>query len=317
MVEVPVLPREAAVERRRRPGLGYAMVLSAATLWAVNGTVSKIILASGLSSLRLAEARSTGAAVGLVAALALVRPTSLRVRARELPFLLVFGVCGLALVQLFYFFAIHRLKIGIALVIQYLAPVLVALWARFVVREPVRRRIWAALALSLTGLALIVELWRGVELNGLGVAASLGAACAFALYILMAEHAVGGRDPVSIVCLGFVVATAFWAAVQPWTSFPGHLVAESVSLRGNLAGAHLPVWLLIVWVVVLGTIVPFGLLVGSLRHIPATRAGILAMLEPVAGTVVAWAWLGESLGAVQLTGGAFVLVAIFLAQTAR
>jgi drug/metabolite transporter (DMT)-like permease len=63
--------------------------------------------------------------------------------------------------------------------------------------------------------------------------------------------------------------------------------------------------------------VPFALLVGALRHIPATRAGIVAMVEPVAGSVVAWAWLGESLGAAQLVGGTIVLVAIALAQSAR
>ena len=69
--------------------------------------------------------------------------------------------------------------------------------------------------------------------------------------------------------------------------------------------------------IVVGTIVPFLLLVGALRHIPATRAGVTAMFEPVAGALVAYAWLGESLSGVQLTGGAIVLTGILLAQTAR
>jgi drug/metabolite transporter (DMT)-like permease len=69
--------------------------------------------------------------------------------------------------------------------------------------------------------------------------------------------------------------------------------------------------------VVFGTIVPFGLLVGSLRHIRPTRAGILAMFEPVAGTAIAYAWLGEKLDPPQLIGAAVVLVGIGLAQTAR
>lgn len=293
------------------------MVLTAATLWALNGTISKVVLASGLSPLRLAEARSTGAALVFLLAITLTQRGGLRLRLREVPWFVVFGVCGLALVQVLYYIAIHRLKIGVALIIQYLAPVLVALWARFVVHEPVRRRIWVALTLALAGLAVIVELWRGIELNSVGVAASLGAAVAYALYILMAEHGVGNRDPVSLLCIGFLVATAFWAVAQPWWTFPGMEVAKSVSLRGHLAGAHLPVWVLIVAVVVLGTIVPFVLLVGSLRHIPATRAAIVAMLEPAAGAFVAWAWLGESLGTAQLVGGAAVLAGIVLAQTAR
>ena len=66
-----------------------------------------------------------------------------------------------------------------------------------------------------------------------------------------------------------------------------------------------------------GTIVPFTLMVGSLQHLPATTVGMVAMLEPVLGALVAYLWLDESLAAQQLAGGAIVLAAIFLAQTSR
>jgi drug/metabolite transporter (DMT)-like permease len=293
------------------------MVATAATLWALNGVVSKVILTTDLSSLRLSEVRSTGALLGLALALLIVRPEALQIRREELLRLVVFGVCGLALVQWFYFFAIHRLPIAVSLIIQYTAPVLVALWARFVGHERVRRRIWVALALALVGLTVVVELWRGFELDALGALAAVGAAFAFALYILMAEHGVGRRDPVSLVCLGFLFAAIFWAIVQPWWSFPHGIVGDSISLGGNLADNHLPVWSLMGWMIVFGTIVPFGLLVAALRHVPATGAGIVAMLEPVAAAIVAWAWLDESLDTLQLFGGAVVLAAIVLAQTAR
>jgi drug/metabolite transporter (DMT)-like permease len=309
------VPVEA--RRERRPLLGYAMVMIAATLWAVNGAVSKVILTSGLSSLRLAEARSAGAFVVLAAVLAAVRPAALRLRPREIPYLVLFGAGGLAFVQLFYFLALHRLAIGIALLIEYLAPVLVALWARFVLRQPVRKRIWAALALAVAGLALVVEIWSGLSLDAAGVGAALAGAGCYALYLLLAEHGVGERDPVSLVCFGFLFATLLWSCLQPWWSFPGGIVGADVSLRGHLSSLHVPVWSLMAWMVVLGTVVPFALLVASLRHIPATRAAIVAMLEPVVATVVAYAWLGESLTTIQLAGGFVVLAAIFLAQSAR
>jgi drug/metabolite transporter (DMT)-like permease len=317
VTELPPLPRDET--RARKPWLGYVMVLTAATLFAVNGVVSKVILASGLSSLRLTEVRLTGAAVGLLLAITVVSPTRLRVKSRELLFLAVFGIFGLAFVQWLYFLAIHRLEIGIALLIQYLAPLLVALWARFGARRPVRRRLWAALALALGGLVLVVQVWRGTStpLNGVGVSASLAAAVAFALYILLAEHGVQLRDAVSLSAYGFLFGALFFACIQPWWSFPGHLVGERVSLLGNLSSSHLPVWTLMTWMVVLGTIAPFGLFVGALRHIPATRASILAMFEPVVATVVAWAWLDESLAAAQVLGGVVVLCGIALAQTAR
>lgn len=305
-------------ESERHPRLGYGMAFTAATLWAVNGVISKVIIESGgIAAPRLTEVRTTGAFLILAAALVLVRPESLRVRRSELPVLLTFGVLGLAFVQWFYFEAISRLDIGVALLIQYIAPVLVALWARFAYHEPVRRRIWAALALSILGIALLVELWSGLTLDGLGVAAALGSAVTFAVYILSAERAVTRRDPVSLVCYGFLLASIFWAVLQPWTSFPVERVDESVSLLGRLEDLSLPVWLLMGWMVVLGTIVPFALLAASLRHIPASRAAITAMFEPVAATVFAYAWLGESLTAFQLIGALVVLGAILLAQTAR
>jgi drug/metabolite transporter (DMT)-like permease len=302
----------------RRPALGYAMVLTAATLWAVNGTVSKVLLVSGgVPSQRLTEVRATGAFVLLLVVLLAFRRSSLRVTRRELPFLAVFGVFGLAFVAWLYFVAIERLEIGVALLIQYVAPVLVALWARYVLHEPVRRRIWAALVLAVSGLALLVQIWRGLEVDGIGLLASLGAALTFALYILLADHGVRLRTTSSLLCYGFLFAAIFWAVVQPWTSFPVGLVDDSVSLLGRLESVELPVWLLMVWMVVLGTIVPFGLLVAALRHVTATRAGILAMFEPIAGTAVAYAWLREELTAVQLVGAGVVLAAIGLAQTAR
>ena len=301
----------------KKPMLGYLLVVVATALFAVNGTVSKIVLASGLSSLRLTEVRLTGAALVLFGVLALTRRHSLRLRAREVPFLIAFGIFGVAFVQWFYFLSIHRLDVGIALLIQYIAPVLVALWARFAMREPVRRRVWAALAFSLAGLSLVGEVWHRNALDGGGVAAALAAAVTFALYILLAEHAVGNRDPVSLSCYGFLFGALAWAFIQPWWSFPAAEMGERVSLLGNLAEFELPLWLLIAWVVVLGTIMPYGLFVGALRHIPATRFGVVAMLEPVLAAGVAWAWLGETLGAPQLVGGSIVLAAIMLAQTAR
>jgi drug/metabolite transporter (DMT)-like permease len=293
------------------------MAASAATLWAVNGTVSKVILASGISSLRLSQVRTTGAVAGFVLVLLATDRRRLRVTRRELPFLAVFGIAGLAFVQWFYFLAIHRLAIGIALLIQYLAPLLVALWARYVFHEPVRRRIWLALLLALLGLGLIVDVRNGGTISTAGVVFSLAAAVTYALYILLAEHAVGERDAVSLLAWGFAFGAVFWAVIAPWWSFPSGRTAAHVSLLGRLSHHHAPVWALMAFMIVIGTIIPFFLLVSALRHLPATRVGIIAMLEPVVATIVAWAWLDESLSAVQLAGAAVVLGAIVLAQTAR
>jgi drug/metabolite transporter (DMT)-like permease len=316
-MEGPLVVAGGGAVSARRPFVGYAMVLVAATLFGINGSVAKVALSSGLSSLRLTEARCAGAFIGL-ALVALMRDrSSFRTTPRELLRLAVFGIAGVALVQLFYFLAIHRLAIGIALLIQYLGPLLVAIYARTFAHEHVRRRIWLALALSLTGLGLMVELWSGIALDGLGVVYALVSAVIFAAYLLMAEREVKERDSISLMAWGFFFATVFWTLVQPWWSFPASRVDDSVTLQGHLASLHLPVWALVLWVIVLGSIIPFALIVAGLRHVSATRVGIAAMLEPVVATIVAWAWLQESLSPVQLAGAGVVLAGILVAQTAR
>ena len=156
-----------------------------------------------------------------------------------------------------------------------------------------------------------------MSLDGLGVVFALLAAVTLAGYMLLAERAVGHRDPVSLLCFGFFFAALFWAIAQPWWTFPFDVPGRSVSLLGHLSHWHLPIWALMLWMVVLGTIAPFFLIVGSMRHISATRAGSTAMVEPVIASLVAWVWLNETLGATQLVGGAIVLAGIVLAQTAH
>jgi len=315
MVDAPTLLPEGRPDDRTR--LGYAMVATAATLFAVNGSVSKVVLDSGLSSLELAQIRATCAALGLLGfLLAFARP-ALRVGRRELLFLAAFGIVGVALVQWLYFVAIHNLPVGVALLIEFTAPLFVALFARFVYKEHIRRRIWVAVVLCLTGLAVVVEVWAGVAFSTVGVTAALAGAFGLTAYLLMAEHERRHRDPVSLSFYGFLFAAALWAVVQPLWKFPWDVLGNTVSLQGNLSEHTAPVWVLVGFIVVIGTMVTFSLLTGALRHISATRASIVATLEPVVATAVAWIWLGESFGPAQLIGGAVVLAGIFLAQSAR
>lgn len=316
MADAP-LPIPGATQRDRRTGVGYAMVAASALLFAVNGSVSKLALeTSGMGTLRWTELRSTGAFVGLLVGILLVAPHRLRVDWREARSLIAYGIVGFAAVQWLYFVAIFRLPIGIGLLLEFTAPVLVALWARFVWRERVRDRVWGALALVLIGLVLVARAWSGVTLDELGVAAGLAASVALAIYYLAGERLVVRRDPYSLVCLAIGAAAAFWAIVQPWWSFPFTSLADTVALPGSL-GLTAPVWTLAVWTIVLGTIAPFVLSIGALQHLPATTVTVVATLEPVAASVVAWVWLGETLVAVQIVGGLIVLAGIFLAEAAR
>lgn len=301
----------------RRTAVGVAMGLAAPLLFSVNATVAKVVMANGLSSLELVSLRSAGAALVLVTATLLTRPAALRTTPRELGFLVVYGVMGIAMVQWLYFVAIRRMPVGIALLLEYTAPIMVALYVRFGRGEDVRRRVWLALGLSLGGLALVAQVWDGLTLDGIGVLAALGAAVSLGTYYVLGEHGLGRRDPLSLAAYIFTVSAVLWAVVTPWWSFPFDALTGSAQVAvGGLSGS-VPTWVLALWVVVLGTVAPFGLILLAVGRVGPARVGMLGMIEPVAAALVAWLVLDERLAAVQLLGGGIVLVGIVLAETSR
>ena len=304
------------MSRVARPALGYALTLAAAGFFAVNGTVSTLALDAGIPPTNLTALRCTGAAAALLVFLAVVAPARLRVTWREVPFLALFGVVGVALTQFLYYVAIGVMPVGIALVFEMTAPVFIALYVWLVRREKVRSRLWLALLLSLSGLVLVAEVWQdGGSLDSLGVGAALLAALCLAAYYLMGERGTVTRDPVALTCWSFVAAAVFWAVAAPWWAFDAGVLSERVPM--SLGSLELPLWVLVLWIVVLGAVVPFWLSIAALRHLPPTAAGLVATAEPVFASIVAWLWLEQVLSAWQVAGGAVVLTGIVLAQTAR
>jgi drug/metabolite transporter (DMT)-like permease len=304
------------VSRVARPALGYALTLAAAGFFAVNGTVSTLALHAGIAPTNLTALRCTGAAAALLVFLAVVAPARLRVTWREVPFLALFGVVGVALTQFLYYVAIGVMPVGIALVFEMTAPVFIALYVWLVRREKVRSRLWLALLLSLSGLVLVAEVWQdGGSLDSLGVGAALLAALCLAAYYLLGERGTVTRDPVALTCWSFVAAAVFWAVAAPWWAFDAGVLGERVPM--SLGSLELPLWVLVLWIVVLGAVVPFWLSIAALRHLPPTAAGLVATVEPVFASIVAWLWREQVLSAWQVAGGAVVLTGIVLAQTAR
>lgn len=289
--------------RERRPSLGYALALTAATLWSLNGSIARELLDDGLPADRLSQLRSLGSVVLLAAALALVRPRLLRVRRDELPALAFLGIAGLALVHVTYFVAIDRLQIGVALTVQYLAPLLLLVWLRVVHGRRLARGLWGAVALSVAGCFLVVRAYETGSLDALGVAAALAAAVTFAVYMVGSERAGHAHEPVTTLVWAFGFASLFWLVVAPPWSFP----------LGELAGVT-PA-LLALGVVVVGTLLPFTCMVAALRHLPAPRAAIVSTLEPVLAALFAWLIHGEALAAVQIAGGVGVLAAVVWVQS--
>jgi drug/metabolite transporter (DMT)-like permease len=305
--------------RTRHPATGYLLYLGAALLFSINGTVAKSLLLAGFEASSLSQLRASVAFLLLFAFVALTNRPALRIRRREVPLLLVYGVLGIALTQFLYFASIARLPIGITLLIEFTAPLVIAVWFRVVLKHPTPPIVWVALASAMAGLAIVAEVWEGLTLDPVGVALAIGAMLALVVYYLSADAQVrrpDARDPVSLTMWGMGAAALFWAIVQPWWGFPFEALTGTQPLFGD-AGPAVPVAGLATWMIVLGTVVPFSLVVVSLQHLRASQASAVGMTEPIFATVIAWLALGESMDPIQIVGAAIVLGSVLVAELNR
>jgi drug/metabolite transporter (DMT)-like permease len=299
-----------------RPAVGYALYLSGALLFGINGTVSKVVLQAVDDAARVSQLRVTFAFLILLVIVAITNPRSLPLRRPEWGPVAAYGILGVSMTQWLYFVAIQRMPIGIALLIEFTAPIMVVLWVRYAWHRPVRNSVWLGLALAIVGLAMVAQIWGGLTLSPLGVAAAFGAACALAVYYLLGESSGQHRDPVSLTLWGFAFASALWAIVLPWWEFPWTALQGSATPLG--AGTtQVPLWLLAASMVVLGTIVPFWLVLAAIRHIGAAGASIVGMTEPFIASLVAWVVLDEVLTGAQMIGGVVILTGVVIAERAR
>ncbi|MGO4257626.1 EamA family transporter [Marmoricola sp. RAF53] len=306
----------------RNPALGVGLVVLGATCFVVNAGVSRVALRAGVDPAMLTTIRVTSTEVLLLAVALLVRRSALRPpRGRLLVLVFAHGLIGVAALQWTYFVAIDRLPVGMALLLEYQAPIIVALWAWLVQRQRVRARLWLGLGLAVVGLAAATGVWEGATFDTVGVIAGFGAAICFAAYFLIGEAAVGGHgaelDPLRMILWSFATATVVINLFEPITGFDTGMLDDSVSLLGRFADVHVPLWAVLGWIVVLGTVVPFFAELLALSFVTATTVTQIAMLEPIGVAALGWFWFGESLGVIAVLGCFAVVAGILLAQSAR
>lgn len=305
----------------RSPRLGYALVLVGVLGFSINAGASRLVLDGGIGAWTLAELRAIGAAVLLLLlVIATGRRARLPIPRHHWPRLLLYGLVGLGLLQSFYFEAIARIPIGLAILIEFLAPLWVALWARFVQRQPVKPILWPALALTFCGLAIVAGAHFG-DLDPIGVISALLAGICFAVYFIVGERLVGQHDPFVVSFWGFLVAAIGWMAaallvpqIVPLWQLD---YSTRITLPVALGAAVVPVAALLLWIISLGTVVPFASETAAMRWVPATTVSVLAMLEPVGSAAIGWWWFDERITALQALGALMVLAGITMALLSR
>lgn len=296
--------------------MGYVYALLAAVLFGANGSVTKITMEAGLSPAQVTEFRLVGTALIAGLVLLVIDRQAFRLPRSQWAVMIVLGVFGVALLQATYAAAVQLLPVGIALLLEYTAVLMVALFAYSVLHEKVKTRIWVAIGLVLIGLAVVAQVWAST-LDPWGVVLALAAAVCLALYFLVGERQVARISPLAVSFWTMSIAAVFWSFVSGWWLLSPSIFATPVDIGGAGAVLEVPMAVPLAWNVVMGSFAPFLLSLAALRHLPATAAGIVASSEVIFAFAVAWFWLGEVLDPVQIIGAGIVLAGIIVAQAAR
>ncbi|GAA2456181.1 EamA family transporter [Streptomyces glaucus] len=307
---MPVRTSQSSQGSRGR-GIGLGLALASAVAFGGSGVAAKPLIEAGLDPLHVVWLRVAGAALVML-------PLAVRHRAlpRRRPGLLAgFGLLAVAGVQACYFAALSRIPVGVALLVEYLAPALLLGWVRFVQRRPVTRAAAVGVVLAVGGLACVVEVWSGLGFDALGLLLALGAACCQVGYFVLADQGAEAGDeapdPLGVIAHGLLVgAAALTVVARPWT-LDWSVLAGTSDLNGTPVAAGV----LLAWIVLVATVLAYVTGVLSVRRLSPQVAGVVACLEAVIAAVLAWVLLGEHLSAPQITGGVVVLLGAFVAQS--
>ncbi|MGD9991620.1 EamA family transporter [Pseudonocardia sp.] len=298
---------------RSRTTTGLALGVVSAASFGVAGPVAKALIDAGWSAGGAVLVRIGGAAVVLLVVLAVARPGVLAALRADGPALLLYGALAVAGVQVGYFSAMQYVPVAVALLLEYLGPVLVIVWVWLVRRRPPSRMTVVGAALAVAGLLMVLQVWSAGALDWRGVAWGLFGAVCWASYFLVVDRAGARTPPLVLVGVGMVIGTLVVALCGLVGLLPV-VVAVPPDAPVVLAGADVG-WVLPAAVLALVcALLAYGAGVGAVSRIGATRGSLVALLEVVASALMTWLLLGELPGPWQLAGGALILAGVVLTR---
>lgn len=295
-----------------RGGAGSAGLIAgllSALTFASSGGFMKPLLESGWSTGAALLLRMAGAALVLSPALILTlrrHPGFLR---KHGLLIIAFGLTGVAGCQIFFFSAMQRMPVAMALLIQYLAPVLLVGLAWLRTRRAPSVRVLAGSALAVAGLVLIVDI-LGASFDLWGTLLALGAAASLAAYFLIAEKTGDDIPPLALAAGGLLVGAMVMAVLIATGFFPYAAPAVTVVL----AGQSVPWWVPLLWVIVVATAAGYGFGVRATAMLGSRVASFVGLTEVLFALVIAWIVIGEVPTAVQALGGLLILAGVVLVR---
>jgi drug/metabolite transporter (DMT)-like permease len=292
---------------------GLALAIVSAVTFGLSGPLAKALTDAGWSASGAVLVRLGGAAAILLVILAITRPGVLAAIRADGPALVLYGVLAMAGVQVAFFNALQHLPVAIALLLEYLGPILVIAWVWVVRRHPPSRRTLAGAIVALFGLSLVVQVWTGVELQWQGLAGGFAAAVCQASFFLVADRAGSNTPPLVLAGVGMTVGTVVVALLGLVGLLP--IVIDTGATGVLLGGVDVGWPLAATLLVVVSSVIAYLTGVAAIQRIGAARGSLVALIEVVASAVASWLLLGQVPTPVQALGGALILAGVALTST--
>ncbi|MCX7822883.1 MAG: EamA family transporter [Syntrophobacterales bacterium] len=285
------------------PKRGYLYVAFAALLWAVSGTSGKYLFQQGMTPYELVQIRLTLSVVSLGTYFSLRKSHLLRISSRDILYFAILGTLGMGMVQFTYFYTISKIPVASAILLEYLAPSFIALYNITVLKERPNFFVILALLGATLGCYLVVGAYNLdlLSMNKYGIVSGIGSAISFAWYSVYGERGMRRYHPWTVLFYALLFACLLWNVIYP----PLKAFDRQFSLIDGI---------LILYIAIFGTVIPFGLYLQGINLIRASRASITATLEPITAAAISWLFLGESLEVAQITGGILVVLSVIILQ---
>jgi drug/metabolite transporter (DMT)-like permease len=282
---------------------GYLLILGATLFWGVSATIAKLLFTEQVDVLVLVQMRMTLSCIVLWMIFLVIRPSVIRVRWKDLYRFALMGIIGGAGSNFTYYYTIQQTNVATAILLQYMAPLLVLIYAGFSREEGITVPKIVAGVISLAGCFLAMG-GSGGEVQSIGrIGLMMGIASAFcwAFANVWLRRLLNTYNPWTCILYTFASASIFWMFVNP----PWHMVT---------AGYSAQTWGTFFIFAMMSILIPHSLYFLGVRRLTASRAIITATSEPVFAILSAYILIGEILTPVQILGAVFVVIAIATLQ---
>lgn len=294
--------------------IGAALCILAGAMFASTGVFARLAMDGGLDASTVAAVRTYSGALVLLPFVLLARRGF--TRAMLIP-VLIYGLVGVFGSQGLYFETIDRMDVALALVISYVAPLVVALYQRVRAGEALPPYAYGAMLVAIGGLALAVVGGGGSgAVSTTGLVLAIATMLTFAVMLIVSPRQPSGVGPLARAGAPLLVAAVAWFAVVPAWDVPWRQMGDTVELAGR-GDVALPLWVVVAWTIAVGGVLAFVVVLAGSSRVGAGAASMFGMAEPVFGALLAWVLLGQDLTSVQVVGILLTVLAVGVVEHAR